>query len=443
MYRTLVPDKLLSRTLFLVGVLTWLLLGVSVGAWAQTYTFTTIDPPSTSSLSIALDINNAGVIVGEFRDSSTIHGFVFSNGNFTTLHFPGAPDSAAYGINDTGQIVGTASGVGGFLYSGGSFTPINVPGAFSTIPFAINDAGEIVGNFSVATGKPGRDAFELHGFLFSGGRFTTLDFPGSIATAITGINNAGQLVGWFASASGTHGFVFSEGDFTTVDPPGSVYTLLRGINNAGEIVGIFLTEPLGPVQGFVFSKGSFTPFPEVPSSFYSELFGINDAGEIVGLFDDASRRHGFLATPAPPFATFTATLKLKFGPRVNDAFDLESKFALGAASNGIDPLTDNVTLELTGGTGTFTTTIPAGSFTKDKKGRFTFKGTVEGVKLDATLTPLGGQRYAFTAEGKHADLSGIANPVTITLTIGDDSGSTTVTAHFKHPHDGPTELTLR
>ena len=94
-----------------------------------------------------------------------------------------------------------------------------------------------------------------------------------------------------------------------------------------------------------------------------------------------------------------------------------------------------MTLTLTGGTGAFTATIPAGSFTKDKRGRFTFKGKVDGVKLDATLTPLGGQHYAFAAEGRHADLTGIANPVTITLTIGDDSGSTSVTAQFKHSHD--------
>jgi probable HAF family extracellular repeat protein len=251
------------------------------------------------------------VIVGEFNDSSRIHGFVFSNGNFTTLDPPGSLLTEALGINDTGQIVGVASRVGGFLYSGGSFTPLNVPGAFSTYPGDINDAGEIAGSFINTTGTP------QHGFLFSGENFTTLDPPGSIATGVTGINNAGQIVGYFDSASGRHGFVFSEGNFTTLDPPGSVFTMLLGINNAGEIVGIFADNFFDPVQGFVFSKGSFTTFPKVPGSSYSGPQGINDKGEIVGFFDDASGRHGFLATPvptAPPAITIAATPETLWPP---------------------------------------------------------------------------------------------------------------------------------
>ena len=90
-----------------------------------------------------------------------------------------------------------------------------------------------------------------------------------------------------------------------------------------------------------------------------------------------------------------------------------------------------MTLELKHGTASFTTTIPAGSFKQDKTGRFTFKGTINGVMLTATITPLGGTAFAFEAQGKHADLTGIANPVTVKLTIGNDGGSTTVTAEFK------------
>ncbi len=57
------------------------------------------------------------------------------------------------------------------------------------------------------------------------------------------------------------------------------------------------------------------------------------------------------------------------------------------------------------------------------------------MKLAAALTAQGGQYYAFTTEGKHADLSGIAHPVTVTLTVGDARGSITGTAEGKHPHD--------
>ena len=166
--------------------------------------------------------------------------------------------------------------------------------------------------------------------------------------------------------------------------------------------------------------------------------GINDLGQIVGTaYHPSHGQRGVLLTPTTSpeptvaFATFTAKLELKLAPRIDDTFDLESRFTLGTGSNGIDPQTEDVTLELKHGTASFTTTIPAGSFTKDKQGYFTVKETVDGVKLDARLTSLGGQQYAFTAEGKHTDLTDIATPVTVTLTIGDDSGSTAVTASLK------------
>jgi hypothetical protein len=38
---------------------------------------------------------------------------------------------------------------------------------------------------------------------------------------------------------------------------------------------------------------------------------------------------------------------------------------------------------------------------------------------------------AFTAEGTGVDLTGLTNPVTVVMTIGDNSGSTAVTAEFQ------------
>jgi len=137
-----------------------------------------------------------------------------------------------------------------------------------------------------------------------------------------------------------------------------------------------------------------------------------------------------LATPLVPFAAFTAQVKIERGSRIDDAFELQSVFTLGAGSNGIAPLTEDVKLELTGGTGSFTTTIPAGSFLKDKQSRFEFKGTINGVNVQAKITQLGGKQFRCEVQGEHADLTGFANPVTVTLTIGDDSGSTTVRAKF-------------
>ena len=62
---------------------------------------------------------------------------------------------------------------------------------------------------------------------------------------------------------------------------------------------------------------------------------------------------------AVPFSAFSAKLEITFGKRPNtDAFELNSSFTLGSASNGINPPGEPVTLQV----GAFTTTIPSGSF---------------------------------------------------------------------------------
>lgn len=98
----------------------------------------------------------------------------------------------------------------------------------------------------------------------------------------------------------------------------------------------------------------------------------------------------------------------------------------GAGSNGINPLTEDVKLQV----GTFSTTIPAGSFRQDPRGRFKFEGAISGVSLEVQIVPLGGNDFQLKAEAEGANLSGTVNPVTVGLTIGDDSGSTAVTAEF-------------
>ena len=111
----------------------------------------------------------------------------------------------------------------------------------------------------------------------------------------------------------------------------------------------------------------------------------------------------------------------------HDEFEVTATFTLGPNNNGIAPLLETVTVQV----GTFTTTIPAGSF-KLKKGRFTFEGVIDGVKLEAVFRSLIlGNDYKFELEGKGADLTGTENPVTVGLTIGDDSGSKMIRAKFE------------
>ena len=133
-----------------------------------------------------------------------------------------------------------------------------------------------------------------------------------------------------------------------------------------------------------------------------------------------------IITPPPlvPFASSSAKLEITAGPP--SSFDLNESFTLGKNSTGINPVTQNVTLKI----GSFSVTIPAGAFIKIPNGRFAFQGGINGVSLQVQVVPLGNKSFTFKAEGTGANLTGLTNPVTVVLTIGNDSGNTTTTAQF-------------
>jgi hypothetical protein len=130
-------------------------------------------------------------------------------------------------------------------------------------------------------------------------------------------------------------------------------------------------------------------------------------------------------TPKVPFASFFAKLKIK--ERHRPSFELKEFFTLGTNSNGIDPVTENTTLQV----GPFSVTIPADSFEKDPNGRFEFKGVINDVPLEVQIVSIGNNIFTLIADGKGVDLVCLTNPVTVGLTIGIDIGRTTVRAEFE------------
>ena len=139
-----------------------------------------------------------------------------------------------------------------------SFTTIDVPGSTATQAFGINESGQIVGTY--VAGPIG------HSFLLSEGIFTTIEVPGATGTTATGINDSGQIVGFYEDPTGiTHGFLLSQGIFTTIDAPHlSTLTIASGINDRGQIVGTYFP---GPRLSFLLSQGIFTTIqvPGAPS----------------------------------------------------------------------------------------------------------------------------------------------------------------------------------
>ena len=147
---------------------------------------------TTQTMFAPVRINNWGTIVGFYNGSSgTIHGFKrWSNGKAIVLDFPGAKETFALGINDSGTIVGWYS---------------------KTLP----------------------PHEQQHGFIFHNGQWDTLDYPSSsLSTALLGIDNAGMIVGSTAAGSFLHGsFIYKNGAFKKVLAPNSTLpTVVSGIS---------------------------------------------------------------------------------------------------------------------------------------------------------------------------------------------------------------------
>ena len=188
----------------------------------------------------ASKINNAGAIVGSYYPSGTSAQAGYrraANGSVTKLSDPnGANGTAAYGINNAGEIVGyydTSSAVQyGFAYMNGAFKSFSHPRWRFLQPEGVNKYGAIVGTYLDSSSI-------MHGFLFTNGLFATLNFPGASNTAAMGINDSGEIVGWYVpkGAIYSQGFIYLNGKYSTLLVNGKPSVDVNAVNNYGHIYG--------------------------------------------------------------------------------------------------------------------------------------------------------------------------------------------------------------
>ena len=177
-----------------------------------------------SNMTYVTGVNASGTLVGySFSFSTFNQGFTYSGGTFTPV--AAGPSTILTGINNNGDIIGNQGTA--FLIHGGVITTFNVPGFSNALPNGLNDSDQVVGSASNSSGPQS-------GFLRqSNGQFTTLDF------LPFGINNAGIIVGGSGSPLDTGSIVMIGGTEYTFSIPGASYTDIGGINNNNEVVGVY------------------------------------------------------------------------------------------------------------------------------------------------------------------------------------------------------------
>jgi RHS repeat-associated protein len=251
----------------------------------------------TGSASLAYGVNDSGEVVGKFG-SPYPHGFFYNNGTVTDLGVPcptgmncSTDTSAAYSINNSGQIPVYSSAAGHlWLYSGGTTSDLGSYGNNTlVIPYGINDSGQITGDFRNSAGN-------VHAFLYSGGTFTDIGTLGGTTSVANAINGSGQVVGYATTASGAqHAFLYSGGVMTDLGTvSGTSSSSATGINDSGLIVGQsgsgFTAVP------FVYSNGTMTNINNYsPRTIFNNALAINASGLITA--SDSSQAF-YTLTPA-------------------------------------------------------------------------------------------------------------------------------------------------
>jgi uncharacterized membrane protein len=203
-------------------------------------------------------------------------------------------NSAGYGINASGQVVGHAYSATGaqvpYRWTAGTATPLQpFAAATSTIAYSVNAAGQAVG-----TGDTQVTAYAV-AWAAGASAVTALPDPPDLwnATLAKAINASGDVVGWsevFPCATGNGGICrratrWSNGTVTTLaPPPGYRNSEATDINDAGQVVG---RATVRGTDGFaavpvLWSGGAIIVLDPSP---YGRMVpsGINASGQIVGV----------------------------------------------------------------------------------------------------------------------------------------------------------------
>ncbi len=215
----------------------------------------------------------------------------------------------ANGVNNHNAVVGVANN-SAFLLANGKQTTLTPPNSTSSIAFGINDSGVIVGQYVASAGG------NTPGFVDINGVFTTITPTASATvTNVQGVNNNGMAIGFY-SADGVHqhGFLYNTRTKQTTllpDPStpritagGLTLTQFLGINDKNEAVGYYQTTN-GSQFGFLFNLNTqvytFLDAPQaapVNGVQITQITGVTNGGTITGFFIDANgAQHGFIATP--------------------------------------------------------------------------------------------------------------------------------------------------
>lgn len=307
--------------------------------------------------------------------------------------------------------------IGGGIFSGGtgSVTNSTFSGNSSLYGGGVLNSGVLNVSFSTFSGN---SASNQGGGIYNEGTLTVKNTL--LANTATG-GNCGNSSGTLTS----DGYNLSDDISCTTyfSGTGDLNNTSAGLSSAG------LANNGGPTQTIALlpTSPAVDAIPLTPANYCTDVAGNPVTADQRGV----TRPQGtgcdigaYELVQSIPFSALSAKLAATIGGPL-PGFALEANFTLGEASTGINPLTQPVTLTV----GTYTVTIPVGSFKQLPNGGCYYLGEISKVGLVVTIAPLGENRFSLIAAAGPVTLTK-SNPVTVTITIGENTGREALTASF-------------
>jgi probable HAF family extracellular repeat protein len=243
-----------------------------------------------------LAVNNLGQLAGVTQDvagvtpdsAPAIHAARWDQSGLTMLDEAGARNSLAVAINDAGVIVGRAGGPSGSYavqWQGDTLIPLQAPVGSTSEASGLNNQGQIVG-------RTMDSSFASYPVLWDGSAAMPLNLPGGRFGSANDINDRGQIVGTTsATPDGRSHATFWDGsriiDLGSLSGDSSNAV---AINGRGQTVGSFYTSSMAGASAALWNGTIGTDLnsllrPDAAAAGWvlNSAFDINDNGSIVGV----------------------------------------------------------------------------------------------------------------------------------------------------------------
>ena len=250
-----------------------------------------------------------GSRINDQHDISGVGGVLMAtlwhhDGQIIELGTLGGDRSSANGINNLGQITGSASlpeghpdGVHAFLWENGEMQDLGSPGRGS-VATAINERTQIVGHFGVT------DTNYTRAFFWETGQFTDLPNLSGNRTAIAeAINDDGVIAGQAGVPLYVHAVLWINGEIIDIhDDNAASSSRALTINNLGVVGGNMYSRAQGRTVGFITENDRMINLNDhlPPRRRYDITWvnDLNDFGQIAGR--DVDRGRGVILSPVTP-----------------------------------------------------------------------------------------------------------------------------------------------